>query len=212
MGELHPTTAGTTGTDMVVTVVALLVLVLFIVGVLVFSVRGERQRAKQMKEDDMARHQAQKARGEVDDHDRPLCLICGDVASRYVPVIDRPWFDKLPLISWVNRLYALPWRYSVVYDVSSGPRLCATHGNLAVEKMEHFVADVRAKHAEFNHEQQQLVMAMNRGGLEESLKDAERQVQARFGASRLVGVHPIQTQSHVAIALPTAVEPPKEGG
>lgn len=176
-----------------------------VLGIL-FAFRSEKRREALQAEEHAAAVKEMHERGEADIYGRPVCLICGDVATQYVPIIDKAWFDHLPIVSWINRLYSVPWRYTVTVDIDSGRRLCTTHGTLAQEKMEHFAALLRSAHAAFNAEQQHKVAAMNRGGLERELRTVETELQEAFGnRPSLTGIHPpAPTQSTVgsSIALP----------
>jgi hypothetical protein len=105
--------------------------------------------------------------------------------------VGRARFDDWGPIAWLNRLYALPWRYSVVIEEVGPPVVCKPHNTQAVEHAEHFIGTLRAEHVRFNAQAQDKVMAMNRVTLMQLLRADED----RYHLVIPVGGAPAQLQS-----------------
>ncbi len=86
----------------------------------------------------------------------------------------------MPIVSWFNRLYSMPWRYVVRTPYTIDTELCPLHHRQATEFLEHFIADLRSGHATFNAGQLEKVSAMNRGGLNRYLKAQEDKARKAF--------------------------------
>jgi hypothetical protein len=111
----------------------------------------------------------------------PLCVVCDAVATRCTVRTGKSWFDKIPFLSMLNRLNAMPWRYTVEDDWEAGYRLCAVHRRAAEQRLEQLHHKIRAEHANFNAQQQQKIAMLDQGGLEQLLREDAEQIQRSIG-------------------------------
>ena len=114
------------------------------------------------------------------ERENPRCKTCGEPAVQPSPLVDRSWLDSLPIFSWFNRLYSMPWRYVVKTPHSFDAELCSLHHKQATAYLEHFIADLRSGHATFNAGQLEKVSVMNRGGLNKFLREREEKARKAF--------------------------------
>ncbi len=169
--------------------------------------RGQRRARDEQEQAELQRTRMLSeavARGVTDEYGNPLCAVCGDHAEHYLVGTGRPWFDRLPFVSRTQRLYALPWRYVVIDLPHLGPRLCAVHHRAAVQRLEAIHAELRAEHSRFNAKVQQRVAVLERGGLEQLLRedDADTKEILGLGMRRIVEPQLPAAEVHVLHTRP----------
>lgn len=120
-------------------------------------------------------------KGVLNEYGEPMCVVCGQTATRYGVLTGRAWFDRIPLIARLNTLYAMPWRYTVVDDYEAGHRLCGIHRRAAEHRLEQAHAQMRSDHAQFNAQQQQKVAMLDQGGLEQLLREDTEEIKRKIG-------------------------------
>jgi hypothetical protein len=98
------------------------------------------------------------------------CVICGKLATRFGVYTGRSRFDRIPLLSWVRKLQAMPWGYAVKERTMGRKVYCEAHRQDAEGLLEEAHAELRAAHAAFNAAQQQKVTALDHGGLDQRLR------------------------------------------
>lgn len=162
----------------VVVLLVFFVLVTFGVAVLHRISRKERQQRFEDHKKEIAKGVEL---GVMNEHGESLCVVCGAIAKHPTLVIGRAWFDRIPILSSLNRLYAMPWRYSVVDDWTRGLRLCDRHHDTGRERLEEVLATMRAEHARFNSTQQEKVQVLAQGGLEQLLIEDVERIRKGFG-------------------------------
>lgn len=161
----------------------LLGLAIFIAALLmiVFSLRASRrQEAKEQLLVDNAISEGVAA-GVLNESGHPLCAVCGQVATRYGVVTGRSWFDKIPILSRLNQLYSMPWRYTVEDDYENGYRLCSVHRRAAEHRLEQLHSQMRSDHADFNAKMRQKIAMMDQGGLIALLREDSEEIKRSIG-------------------------------
>jgi hypothetical protein len=109
------------------------------------------------------------------------CIICGRVATRWGVYTGRSRFDRIPLLSWVRKLQAMPWGYAVKERAIGRKLYCETHRQEAETLLEEAHAELRAAHAAFNAEQQQKILALDHGGLDQRLRANFERILDKLG-------------------------------
>lgn len=163
-------------------------MVLCAVGLILTIWRSMNRQVERAEEEHAARIMTLHAEGRVTADGEPICMVegCSKIARRPMPIIDQPAWDKIWFIRWIHKLYAMPWRYAVSFDYELGHQvLCVSHGKQCVEKAEHFIATIRAEHAEFNARQLDKVAIMNNGGLHECLRASQEKIHTAFSVSAI---------------------------
>lgn len=167
------------------------VLVLTVVAVLVFL--AVRKIRRGLQEDEAKADAEQKEqiaegvkRGVLHLNGTPICVSCGGQATEPTVVTGRPWFDQIPIIQHVNRLYGLPWRYTVVEAPELGARFCVNCKRMAREKLEQAHAQIRAEHAQFNADQQDKLAMLDNGGLEDLVAKRVGEIRRAVGIGRSI--------------------------
>ena len=155
-----------------------------------FAVWLASRSSKKREEDERAK--VEKAvsegieQGILNKYGEPMCVICGQVATRYGVVTGRSWFDKLPIVSRLNTLYSMPWRYKVEDDYERGHRLCTLHRKAAERRLDQLHAQMRSEHAQFNASLQQKVELMDQGGLDQLLREDTEEIKRSIGFKGVV--------------------------
>jgi len=114
---------------------------------------------------------------------RVICVTCKEPTSdpQATPRTGRTWIDKLPGLSWLDRLYSLPSRYGIEDNDQLGQRLCPSCKRSAVEILHNFHSQLRAEQAKFNASQRQKIETMERGGLEKMVASQIEEAQQALG-------------------------------
>ena len=120
-------------------------------------------------------------KGVCNEDGEPLCVVCKEIATHYMPVTDRMLIDKLPGLKMLNDLTAMPWRYNIADDYTSGFKLCGRHRSTAERRLKEVHAGLRADHAKFNARQHERLELLDRGGLEKLLQNDEGLIQRQLG-------------------------------
>ena len=167
-----------TGNDDIVRIIGWIAVICIVAGIAWFVSRNAKESDIQKSEivgescDDTNRHS--------------MCVICGNPATRYSVRTGRPWFDQLPVLRWLNQLYAMPWRYSIVDDFTHGLRLCQSHREAAEQRLEQSHAQMRSEHAQFNASQLQKVAMLEQGGLEQLVREDAEAIKLSIGLRGVV--------------------------
>lgn len=132
----------------------------------------------------------------------PLCVICGKEATRYGVCTGRSWFDHIPILSWVSRLQAMPWRYAIVDDWRSGFRYCAAHRKDAESTLEQAHASLRSELAAFNREQQRRITELDHGELDQILRRSFDAMLVRLGLAGTI----VATVTRPQLEAPASAE------
>jgi hypothetical protein len=164
-----------------VTPLAVGALGLAVVLIMAFTRYRSWQQAKTDAEERKALIQKGVQQGVLNEYGEPLCRICGQVATKRPVKTGRSWFDQLPFFRGLNRLYAMPMRYSVVEEREAHPQLCSAHRSAAEQRLEHFHATLRSEHSRFNADQEQKVEMMNQGGLLQLLREDSERIRQHIG-------------------------------
>lgn len=121
--------------------------------------------------------------GILNEYGEPLCVVCKQVATKNAVRTGRSWIDSIPILSLLNKLYSMPWRYTVVEDQEGGHRYCAAHRRAAEQRLEQMHARMRSDHAAFNASQQQKIAMLDQGGLDQLLREDTEVIQREIGLS-----------------------------
>jgi hypothetical protein len=105
-----------------------------------------------------------------DEEKQHPCIICRRPATRFGVYTGRSRFDRIPLLSWVRKLQSMPWGYAVKERPFGRKLYCETHRQEAETLLEEAHAELRAAHAAFNAKQQQAILALDHGGLDQRLR------------------------------------------
>jgi hypothetical protein len=109
------------------------------------------------------------------------CIICGKEATRYGVCTGRSWFDRIPFLSWISQLQAMPWRYSIAEEWSGQLKYCEAHRKNAESTLEQAHQALRAELAEFNLGQQQRITDLDHGELDQILRRSFDAMLVRLG-------------------------------
>lgn len=148
-------------------------------GVALWTHRSRREDARLEQERAEKIRQSFEA-GETDEHGNPKCVVCGARATCYTVRTGQHWSADIWFVRTLNRLWALPWRYTIVDDEELGPRLCSAHRRSAEAKLDHVHNGWRSRHASLNAAIHEESSVLDQGGLEASLIEEHNRIKSVF--------------------------------
>lgn len=179
-------------------IVAIVVFFIVMIFGVILAVRVTRRRDIELETERQAKIRELAATGAVDEYGQNVCVICGAPATRLTVRTGRPWFDSIPLLATLNRLWGMPWKYAIVDDRELGGRLCSSHRRSAEAKLERIHSSWRSRHAEFNAAIQEEALMLDQGGLEQILREEQTKIKSIYVIrQRLDSVSPALLKEHV---------------
>jgi hypothetical protein len=135
--------------------------------------------------------------------DKPRCVICGALATRYGVRSGRSRLDGVWFFSWLARLYAMPPKHAIeeIWEPDEA-RYCESCRDDAESVLEEAHARVRSAYAAFTDRQRQELALLNHGGLDQGLRKRREEMFRLLGVDSPPRVDPpqleqAQTETHV---------------